>query len=204
MPRTTDVEERREQILRAAVKVFDERGYTNATISDIASAAGVAHGTVYLYFRSKAEILQHLHARFAQWLLDELDAPTGLRHANGNLAAELYWLFRMLLDVCYQHRQVTEVCLKELDVVESEIAPGLRAMEETLTDRLTKRFAQAIASGEMRPLRPESASDLVVRLLGVTIRRLLAVGTEADVEQLARDTVDLILFGLASENLRNN
>ena len=48
---------KREAILRAAIRVFARNGYFNSKVADIASAAGVADGTVYLYFKSKEEIL---------------------------------------------------------------------------------------------------------------------------------------------------
>lgn len=48
---------RRETILRAAIDVFAERGYFNAQVADVAREAGVAAGTVYLYFRSKDDLL---------------------------------------------------------------------------------------------------------------------------------------------------
>src|SRR5258707_14774994 len=44
------------EILAAARKVFAKRGFDTATVDDIAAAAGVAKGTLYLYFRSKREI----------------------------------------------------------------------------------------------------------------------------------------------------
>ncbi len=43
-------------ILQAARRVFGEKGYERATIADIACAAGVAKGTVYLYYRSKRDV----------------------------------------------------------------------------------------------------------------------------------------------------
>ncbi len=46
-------------ILDAAVRVFAEQGFHQATISQIARAAGVADGTIYLYFKSKKDILSH-------------------------------------------------------------------------------------------------------------------------------------------------
>ena len=48
---------KRDAILRAATDVFAERGYFNAQVADVARAAGVAAGTVYLYFRSKDDLL---------------------------------------------------------------------------------------------------------------------------------------------------
>jgi TetR/AcrR family fatty acid metabolism transcriptional regulator len=48
---------KRDALLRAAIDVFAERGYFNAQVADVARAAGVAAGTVYLYFRSKDDLL---------------------------------------------------------------------------------------------------------------------------------------------------
>jgi TetR/AcrR family transcriptional regulator, fatty acid metabolism regulator protein len=46
-----------QQIIEAAVRVFARNGYYNSRVSDIAREAGIASGTIYLYFRTKEEIL---------------------------------------------------------------------------------------------------------------------------------------------------
>jgi AcrR family transcriptional regulator len=48
---------RREQILKAAIKVFAEKGFRAAKMQEVANAAGIANGTVYNYFKSKDEVL---------------------------------------------------------------------------------------------------------------------------------------------------
>jgi TetR/AcrR family transcriptional regulator, fatty acid metabolism regulator protein len=48
---------KRERILRAAIDVFAQNGYFNAKVSEIAKAAGVADGTIYLYFDGKEDLL---------------------------------------------------------------------------------------------------------------------------------------------------
>ena len=50
-------------ILRAATKVFAERGFFNAQVADVARAAGVAAGTVYLYFHGKDDLLVSIFER---------------------------------------------------------------------------------------------------------------------------------------------
>jgi TetR/AcrR family fatty acid metabolism transcriptional regulator len=57
------VTDKREAILRAAAKVFAEGGYFNSKVADVARVAGVADGTVYLYFKSKEEILRSIFDR---------------------------------------------------------------------------------------------------------------------------------------------
>src|SRR6266536_2203976 len=57
------IADKRAAILRAAIRVFAHNGYFNSKVADIASAAGVADGTVYLYFKSKEEILHSIFDR---------------------------------------------------------------------------------------------------------------------------------------------
>jgi TetR/AcrR family fatty acid metabolism transcriptional regulator len=55
--------DKRDAILKAATHVFAERGFFNAQVADVARAAGVAAGTVYLYFRSKDDLLVSIFER---------------------------------------------------------------------------------------------------------------------------------------------
>lgn len=57
------VTDKREAILRAAIKVFAGKGYFSSKVADIAGEAGIADGTVYLYFKSKDEILHSIFDR---------------------------------------------------------------------------------------------------------------------------------------------
>jgi TetR/AcrR family fatty acid metabolism transcriptional regulator len=61
-PRSDKVD-KRDAILRAAIDTFAARGYFNAQVADVARAAGVAAGTVYLYFRSKDDLLVSIFER---------------------------------------------------------------------------------------------------------------------------------------------
>jgi TetR/AcrR family fatty acid metabolism transcriptional regulator len=56
MPRIVDKEEKKAQILEAAIKVFAKKGMSKTTISDIAVEADIGKGTVYEYFKSKDEV----------------------------------------------------------------------------------------------------------------------------------------------------
>lgn len=62
-PVRSAVIDKREAILRAAIKVFAGKGYFNSKVADIAGEAGIADGTVYLYFKSKDEILHSIFER---------------------------------------------------------------------------------------------------------------------------------------------
>ena len=68
------VADKREAILRAAVKVFARKGFFNSKVADIAREAGIADGTVYLYFKSKDEILHSVFDRAMENLSPKANA----------------------------------------------------------------------------------------------------------------------------------
>ena len=86
--RTQGVEDKRRQLLDAAVRVFARKGYHASRVGDIAEEAGVAHGLLYHYFASKDQVLEAvfhenwsvLQARIAS--VEETDEPAAdqLRH----------------------------------------------------------------------------------------------------------------------------
>ena len=61
--------EKPQQIVEAAIRVFARNGYYNSRVSDIAREAGIASGTIYLYFKTKDEILVTLfREKMASWV----------------------------------------------------------------------------------------------------------------------------------------
>ena len=65
------ISDKREAILNAAVKVFAQKGFFNSKVADIAGEAGIADGTVYLYFKSKDEILHSIFDRAMEEFISE-------------------------------------------------------------------------------------------------------------------------------------
>ena len=63
--------DKREAILKSAVKVFASKGYFSSKVADIAAKAKIADGTVYLYFKSKEEILHSIFERGMEEFISE-------------------------------------------------------------------------------------------------------------------------------------
>jgi AcrR family transcriptional regulator len=63
-PKPDVSEERTEQIIEAAIQVFTETGFSETRMDDIAKAAGLSKGTLYLYFKSKDAIIHEIMQRF--------------------------------------------------------------------------------------------------------------------------------------------
>lgn len=66
MPRTKPADQRRDELLDAAEAAFIEHGITATTVDHITSGAGVAKGTFYLYFQSRADVVQAVQLRYGE------------------------------------------------------------------------------------------------------------------------------------------
>jgi AcrR family transcriptional regulator len=93
-------EQRREEILDAAVRLFCEKGYEGTTIRDIAREVGITEGLIYHYFPSKAALVaacwrQRSWHAFAMTMIREAD--------NRPIEEVLYRLIRGHLAVLYEH-----------------------------------------------------------------------------------------------------
>jgi AcrR family transcriptional regulator len=90
-------ERRRQQIIVAAKRVFSEKGFSRATMEDIAKEAELSPGTLYLYFKNKDELYASLSIRILQYLLIRLEHVA--KEASANLETRMESLKKALLDV---------------------------------------------------------------------------------------------------------
>lgn len=102
---------KRDRILRAAIKIFSQKGYFNSRISEIARQAGVADGTIYLYFKNKDDLLISLFEE----KMGEVVADVRSRVAEGGDAlARLEIFIRNHMDLLVREAGLIEVLQVEL------------------------------------------------------------------------------------------
>ena len=66
-------EERRNEIIETAGKLFEEKGYEQTQVQDIVNEIGVAKGLFYYYFKSKDEVMEELADRYADAIIDAVN-----------------------------------------------------------------------------------------------------------------------------------
>src|SRR5437764_15040367 len=82
---------KRERILRAAIDVFAKSGYFTAKVSEIAKAAGVADGTIYLYFDGKEDVLITIFREHTRHYLQTLERDlTNARRADERMRIAIH------------------------------------------------------------------------------------------------------------------
>jgi AcrR family transcriptional regulator len=158
-------EVRREQLLDAAAAVFLDRGLAQATMADVTEAAGVAKGTIYLYFDSKSALLTALRTRYtSQWLAQSgrLDAPPG----RGGHARQLKSFLADMYDFHAANQQLHHLLFHAAEVSEDEPLKQARAA-------LVRFVTRGVEAGEFDVDDPEeTASFLLDGLHGALLRSL--------------------------------
>lgn len=102
-------------ILEAAVKSFSRKGYHRTRIADIAREAGVADGTVYIYFENKEDVLISLFQKLMSRFVDDLRCELSLcSNAKDKLAALISYHLTVLSGRPEQAR-VTQIELRQID-----------------------------------------------------------------------------------------
>lgn len=190
--------ERREQIARAALEVFSARGYGEATVRSIARRAGVAEGTVYLYFRGKRDLL------FAAWetVMASAVLPSVRRAEAAEPGSEqdvLAAVFRDQFQLLLRHGAFFRLVMHRADV-DPDFRRSVQVRVREFLEEVMRMVQQGVRRGTLAELDPE----VVVRALGALIRGLVLFDRydpkplfdRYSVEAVAREVARFVLYGL--------
>ncbi len=142
-------EEKKEEIVKTACKLFAERGYYNTTIPDIAEAMGMSVGNLYNYFKSKEElakyIMQYASALIGKEIreINEMDIPT---------KEKIYLLSRRFFEIAEEHPELIEyflrVFLSNREVFENG-CEGFLCVSEVVTE-IMLFLEEGVRKGDLR------------------------------------------------------
>jgi TetR/AcrR family fatty acid metabolism transcriptional regulator len=188
--------DKRERILRAAVKVFARSGFFAARVSEVAKAAGVADGTIYLYFKSKDELLVSLFEdrveRLLAFMREELPK-------QGTAPEKLRRVIELQLGLLEGERDLAEVITiilrQSTKLLKEYAAPKFTAYLDAI--------ARVVADGqEAGDFRRDVSPHLVARatfgaLDGIALTWALGRAEQGALRKAAGQLADVFLRGLA-------
>jgi TetR/AcrR family fatty acid metabolism transcriptional regulator len=188
-------DDKRARILQAAVKVFARKGYFAARVKEIAKKAGVADGTIYLYFRNKEDLLVCL---FEEVMAAHLEAAQKQMKAAPGPAARLLRMAEHHLRALGENRDLAVV-------FQVELRQSTKFMERFTASWLQDYFQLlygVIEEGQRAGVfRPEVPKKLVAKALfgalDEMVTSFILSGKDYDLAGLAAPVVDLFLRGVA-------
>lgn len=191
---------RTREILAAARSLLEQRGPEAMTMEEIAAAAGVAKGTLYLYFQSKDDLIQALLAQVGENILRDLEAALV---APGTPPEKLIRIVSVLLEYLNRERLLFPMYARELSRGERAPSEGFRRpyreLEEQFVALVTRLFAEGIGTGHFIPANPRLLTFLIRGLVRATGYYQKSEG-QADAAQEALPVIlTLISSGLIRE-----
>jgi AcrR family transcriptional regulator len=181
---------RLEQILDAAARVLVERGLAATTMADVAEAASVAKGTVYLYFTSKAELLAGLRARYFEGFAAVLDGPPAAGRPAPGVAAGIERLVAASYDFALANHQLHHVLFHQAGYGEEDTFARARTVLAELIER-------GQAAGELEVADPDLATHFLLHgLHGVLVVATHRPPAERERERLVAGVTELTCHAL--------
>lgn len=188
--------QKRERILKGALKAFAKKGFYNTRISEIASEAGVADGTIYLYFKNKDDLLISLFEDRMEWIIDRLE--TELRAVEGGVLTRLNAFVELHFRLSVENRELAEFITVEL----RQSAKFVKEYKNPKFTDYLRILQNLIEEGQNEGIfRTDLDSRLVGRALfgaldEVLLHFTLARTPPRDVTEEARQISSMIIDGL--------
>jgi AcrR family transcriptional regulator len=195
MPRPDVSEERRHQILDAALQIFARRGIYQSRMDDIVKEAGLSKGAIYWYFKSKDELVTALMERLMDRSRQDLDL---LSYAEQPVPQRIAQLADSLAEQVAQFAHLQSIVFEfyALAARSSEMRQFFQRYYSEYGVALAGLIEQGIARGELRPVDPASAARSLIGLFeGIAL--LWALDPQLDGRRQIAEATALILDGLA-------
>jgi TetR/AcrR family fatty acid metabolism transcriptional regulator len=191
--------DKRERILEAALRVFAERGFYNAKVSEVAREAGVADGTIYLYCANKDDLLIQLFEDRMDFIIQRLRGE--LEKADHSPLDQLRRLIRLHIDLAIFDPDLAEFITVEL----RQSSKFVKEYENPQFVEYLRILRDMIEEGQrVGEIRAGMDSRLIVRAIFGALDEVLLTLTLAsrtrsvDVKMAADQLADLIIDGMAA------
>ncbi|HEY2208556.1 MAG TPA: TetR/AcrR family transcriptional regulator [Gaiellaceae bacterium] len=187
-------EEKRRQLLDASVRVFARKGFHASRVGDIAEEAGVAHGLLYHYFKSKDEVLEAVFHDNWSLLLARI---AGVEETDEPAADQLRHITAIVLRTWLHLPDVVRVVIREFGR-SPELAERIGELAQPI-DSIARVIERGIERGEFKSVDPRVAATVVYgsidELLTAWVLDRLPSGEE-DVAAAEQTLVEVSLRGL--------
>jgi AcrR family transcriptional regulator len=178
---------KRQAIIEAARNIFATKGYEETTIAEIADEAGVAVGTVYLYFHNKREIYTSVSLDWAASIAAVIGDPRIVTLPFEQVPRAM---IEATFHIC--HQDSGQMSLFKVDIQSEEEIQKHRAAEALITNALDNFLRYQIAQGQLAPFDTEMYAQILFGLVDSALYDCFCVeGGER--EELYRErTIEII------------
>jgi len=199
-PRPDVSEERKDQIIAAATKVFTKHGFANARMDDIVAESGLSKGALYWYFDSKDAIIVSILDQIFDWetahvrqLLESVDSATAKLEVFIDTTIKDIEKMKPMMPIFFD--------FWSLSVRKKTINQAIKRYYQNFLDLIEPIIEDGIRQGEFHSVNVKETAVAIGAMYEGTILFYIYFSDIIDLEQQFRTNLDLILDGLVANVL---
>ncbi|HET6951297.1 MAG TPA: TetR/AcrR family transcriptional regulator [Acidimicrobiales bacterium] len=197
--RGVSFEKMEQAIMAAAGELFDEKGFNQTSLQDIADALGMSRPSLYHYFDNREQIL----ATGIEPITQQRDALTQeLRDAGGDPIERLTKLMLGLGTLVAEHPVWVRVLLRDAAALPDDSRERDRRSRLAYLDLLITALRDGMDAGVVRPLDEQVTALIIIASLFSLQGQYAAATTDTRPDEITQLTVDIILHGLLTDDPR--
>ena len=195
MPKPDVSDERKSQIIDASIDVFAKHGFQKARMDDIAKKAKLAKGTLYLYFKNKDEIIQHVLASMVDSELIEIKK---LQHADLPTKDKLFKAVDLFINDFEKLEPLLPLFIDIYAYVlrSKPIRKFLNVYLDAYLEALIPIIEEGIANGELKDVDPECAAISIGAIFEGTLILMIYDPERIDLNKHMHFNIEMLLQGL--------
>ncbi|MBC3191105.1 TetR/AcrR family transcriptional regulator [Pseudonocardia sp. C8] len=179
-PKTHRGRRTRELIVRSARKVFEEKGFLDTRIADIAAAAEMSHGTFYTYFQTKDEVFREIIADVAEGQFEATKVPEDF---SADPAERIAYTIREYLRT-YQKTARLSGVIQQVAVLDEDFRRARLEVRRAFRDRIERGIRRMQSEGIAdETLVPKVAAEAITSMLSNFAYTTLTLGEPYDEDE---------------------
>lgn len=197
-PQPDRAEERRQQIMQAALACFARKGYHKTTMDDIVAESGLSKGTLYWYFKNKDDLFISLVKSYFLSIGQDISATLG---QDTTASHKLRVITQETVQFFLETKEFFNVFLEfwMLSALNEDLNQLFSNMLIQYREVLARVISQGIEAGEFKPVDAHQLAFPVMAVYdGLAFYAMLMPG-EVDIEQASQTFIETLLAGLATD-----
>ncbi len=185
----------KDTIVRASMKLFEERGFRETSIQDICDVLGVTKGAFYYYFTSKEELLMEIHQ---QYIDDLLNREEKVLNEEVSASDKILGVMSLLMDSIQTNRAAARIFFAELRQLEGERLAAIISKRRTFRTNVESVVRRGMETGELRDdLDPGAMTLAILGIVNWSYQWFQPNGKLGSLE-LARQFHRMIMSGIGN------
>jgi len=187
------IEQRRNQIFKAAVVLFKKKGYHVTGLRELSKKAGMSLGNLYNYINTKEDVLSIFNQKAALKVLEAIDEKVS---TVSDPLEKLNEMIEIELSAINKYEDLIMLLYQEGHVMNKKAIYSLLAGEEKQLQRFQRVLKDGMAKGVFRPCNPIIMSNLIKMMVDAWVLKRWYLREKVTLKEMKKEIIDLVQLGI--------